>query len=214
MVHERKKAEPLLLEEEELFWRKGLLGDGNPQALVDTMVVTNGIYFALCSGIRSEHRQLQSDPCQIKLVERTRHWSFLEYTEEISKNRPGGLKGRKIKHKVVHHYDNPENPERCFVRLFKLYQQLQPPDRPKNAFYFKPLKNPTTNTWFSAKPIGHNTLEKTVARLCSAAGIQGFRTNHSLRATAATRLYQAGDDEQLIMETTGYQSLEGVHSYK
>ena len=129
---------------------------------------------------------------------------YLEYTEDISKNRPGGLKIRKIKPKVVHHYDNPENPERCFVRLFKLYQQLQPPDRPRNAFYFKPLKNPTADTWFTAKPIGHNTLEQTVARLCSAAGIQGFRTNHSLRATAATRLYQAGVDEQLIMETTGH----------
>ena len=208
----KKKAEPLSLEEEELLWRKGLLGDGNPQALVDTMVVMNGIYFALRSG--SEHRQLRSDPCQIKLVERPGHRSYLEYTEDISKNRPGGLKGRKIKPKVVHHYDNPENPERCFVRLFKLYQQLQPPDRSKNAFYFKPLKNPTAHIWFTTKPIGHNTLEQTVARLCSAAGIQGFRTNHSLRATAATRLYQAGVDEQLIMETTGHRSLEGVRSYK
>ena len=128
----KRKAEPLSLEEEELLWRKGLLGDGNPQALVDTMVVLNGIYFALRSG--SEHRQLWSDPCQIKLVERPGHRSYLEYTEDISKNRPGGLKGRKIKTKVVHHDDNPDNPERCFVRLFKRYQQLQSPDRPKNAF--------------------------------------------------------------------------------
>ena len=87
----KKKAEPLSLEEEELLWRKGLLGDGNPQALVDTMVVMNGIYFALRSG--SEHRQLRSDPCQIKFVERPGHRSYLEYTEDISKNRPGGLKG-------------------------------------------------------------------------------------------------------------------------
>ena len=46
------------------------------------------------------------------------------------------------------------------------------------------------------------------------AGITGFRTNHSLRSTTATRLYQAGVDEQLIMETTGCRSLEGVRSYK
>jgi hypothetical protein len=78
----------------------------------------------------------------------------------------------------------------------------------------KPLNKPTADIWFSTKPIGHNTLEHTVARLCSAAGIQGFRTNHFLRATAATRLYQAGIDQQLIMETTGHRSLEGVRSYK
>ena len=46
------------------------------------------------------------------------------------------------------------------------------------------------------------------------AGINGYKTNHSLRATAATRLYQAGVDEQLIMEKTGHRSLEGMRSYK
>ena len=45
-------------------------------------------------------------------------------------------------------------------------------------------------------------------------GIGGFKTNHSLCATAATQLYQAGLDEQLIMETTGHQSLDGVRNYK
>ena len=53
-----------------------------------------------------------------------------------------------------------------------------------------------------------------MAQLCSAASIKGYRTNHSLRATAATRLYNAGVDEQMIMETTGHRSLEGVRSYK
>lgn len=44
--------------------------------------------------------------------------------------------------------------------------------------------------------------------------IEGYKTNHSLKATAATRLFQAGIDEQLIMEKTGHRSLEGVRSYK
>ena len=50
--------------------------------------------------------------------------------------------------------------------------------------------------------------------MCKAAGICGFKTNHSLRATAATRLYQAGVDEQIIMETTGHKSTNGVRCYK
>ena len=41
-----------------------------------------------------------------------------------------------------------------------------------------------------------------------------YKTNHSLRATTATRLYQAGVDEQLVIEMTGHRSLEGVRSYK
>ena len=60
---QKKKAEPLKEEEEELLWKKSFLGSGSPQTLVDTMVVINGIYFALRSG--GEHHQLRSDPCQI-----------------------------------------------------------------------------------------------------------------------------------------------------
>ena len=36
-----------------------------------------------------------------------------------------------MKPKVVQHYDNPSNPDRCFVRLFKLYQSVLPKDTPK-----------------------------------------------------------------------------------
>ena len=81
-------------------------------------------------------------------------------------------------------------------------------------FDLKPLKNPQGAYWYAAQPIGHDKLNSTVARICKAAGVQGFKTNHSLRATAATRLYHAGIDEQIIMETTGHRSLDGVRSYK
>jgi len=46
-----------------------------------------------------------------------------------------------------------------------------------------------------------------------AAGFEGFRSNHSLRASAASRLYQQGFDEQLICETTGHRS-NAVRGYK
>ena len=53
-----------------------------------------------------------------------------------------------------------------------------------------------------------------VKKMCAAAGIEGHRTNHSLRTTAATRLFRAGIDEQLIMERTGHRSVDGVRNYK
>ena len=61
------------------------------------------------------------------------------------------------------------------------------------------------------KPLGHNPLNNIVQDMCNATGISGYKTNHSLRATTATRLYQAGVDDQLIMECTG---LDVVRSYK
>ncbi len=53
-----------------------------------------------------------------------------------------------------------------------------------------------------------------MAAMCKKAGVTGYMTNHSLRATTASHLYHAGLDEQLIMERTGHRSIEGIRSYK
>ena len=208
----KRQAEPLTEEEEEVLWQKGLLGDHTPQALLDTMVFMNGLYFALRSG--NEHRNLRFSPCQIEVHDNEGERPYLLYTEDLSKNHPGGLKGRRIKPKVVRHYANIENPSRCFVTLFKRYTTLCPPKTSKNAFYLQPLRNPTPHCWYSQEPLGHNKLAGTVSRLCKSAGIKGFKTNHSLRVTNATRLYSSGTDEQLIMERTGHRSTDGVRPYK
>ena len=60
--------------------------------------------------------------------------------------------------------------------------------------------------WYAKTPIGHHKLSGIVANLCSQAGIGGYRTKNSLRASAATRLYEASVDEQLIAEVTGHHS--------
>ena len=46
------------------------------------------------------------------------------------------------------------------------------------------------------------------------AGFEGHYTNHSLRASLATRLFDAEVDEQLIMSRTGHSSTDGVRGYK
>ena len=208
----KKQAEPLTSEDEEVLWQAGELGDHSPQALVHTMLFMNGMYFALRSG--SEHRNLWHNPSQIELIEKPGERAYLQYTEDISKNHPGGLKGRKQNPKVVIHYENTNNPSRCFVHLYKLYQSKCPPNRPVDAFYLRPLQNPSGPYWYAAQPIGHHKLNNTISKMCTAAGVHGFKTNHSLRATAATRLYQAGVNEQIVMETTGHRSTDGVRSYK
>ena len=114
--------------------------------------------------------------------------------------------------RVVHHA-NVDNPERCLVRLYKKYLQHRP-DATNTAIYLKPLKTPKGNVWFTKLSIGHNTLSNTVRHVCEAGGITGFKTNHSLRVTTATRLFQSGVDEQLIMSSTGCHSIEGVRTYK
>jgi len=46
------------------------------------------------------------------------------------------------------------------------------------------------------------------------ASIPGYFTNHSLRVTAATRLYDAEVDEATMMDRTGHRSVEGIRTYK
>ena len=122
---------------------------------------------------------------------------YLCYTEDISKN-------RKITPKCVRAYKNKVNPERCIVRLYEKYLSHRPTaENCSTAYYLRPL----------VKPIGIHTLSGTVARLCNQADLPGFRTNHYLRATTASRLYDHGFDEQLVCETTGHRS-SAVRAYK
>ena len=96
----KRQAEPISLEEEEeeLLWERELLGQHSTQVLVDTMLYMSGTYYALRSG--REHRALWHSPSQIELVEKPGQRAFLKYTEELSKNNQGGIKGRKHSQKL------------------------------------------------------------------------------------------------------------------
>ena len=53
IVSVEKHAEIITPEEEDLLWKKNLLGDHSPKSLLDTMIFYNGLFFALHSG--NEH---------------------------------------------------------------------------------------------------------------------------------------------------------------
>ena len=50
--------------------------------------------------------------------------------------------------------------------------------------------------------------------MCIDAGIEGHKTNHSLRATGASELFEAGVPEKIIKERTGHRSLEALRVYE
>jgi hypothetical protein len=134
----------------------------------------------------------------------------LLYKEMVSKNNPGGLKSVCVVRKQVLHYENAAHPEH--IKLFEQFLAVRP--KSVSRFYLQPSKNPTNSVWYTSRPLGKNSLSKFLAQICADAGIEGKKTNHSLRATCATRLYQAGVEEQQIMERTGHRSVAGVRAYK
>ena len=68
--------------------------------------------------------------------------------------------------------------------------------------------------WFTSVPIGKNTLSKMVKTMCEQASISGKRTNHSLRATGITTMFQAGLPEKVIQDRSGHRSIDGLRKYE
>ena len=121
-----------------------------------------------------------------------------------------------LKNKVITHYARPDLGERCLVYLLKLYlSKLPKVAYDKDIFYWKELKAIPTNPdspWYKESPIGHNTLTK---KLKESANVSNEnKTNHSLRATAISRMFNEKVPEKIIMEHWGHLSKEGVRCYE
>ncbi len=87
-----------MLKEENILWEKGLLGS-TPQVLLNTMLYSIGLNFALRSG--DEHRNLIVE--QFELGE-NEAGEYLKYTENVSKCNQRGLNDYKIPPKTVFAY--------------------------------------------------------------------------------------------------------------
>ena len=72
---------------------------------------------------------------------------------------------------------------------------------------------PSDDVWYSTRKVQTNPLHSIVKQICAQAGIERQKTNHSLRATAVTQLYEAGVPEKLIQEHTGHRSLNTLREY-
>ena len=199
-------------EQENYLWENGFLGSDNAELLCHTLVWVFGIQFALRAG--QEHRNLRFQNSQLSLQLDESGREFLQYMEDISKTNNGGLSHLRIKRKVVRAYKNLTNVERCPVELYKKYLSHVPNQISDDAFYLRPLPKPKGVVWYYNKAMGRETLGNVVKKIMRKAGFEGHFTNHSLRRSCATRLYDGGVPEQVIRETTGHRSRDGVREYK
>ncbi len=215
-VSVRKSASPISFADEEKIWLNGTLGEDSPEKLWNTVMYLLGLSCALRGG--QEHRNLQcpGHDCQFTVcADSATGARYLQYVEdEQKKTNQGGLQGKRAERKVVKIWGNPD-PTRDIVRLFLKYTSLLPVDSRSEALYKYPLSNKklTGKTWYADKPVGVNSLKKIVGTLAKEAGLVGHFTNHSLRATAATQMYNGGVNEQVIKEITGHKS-DSVRAYK
>ena len=118
----------------------------------------------------------------------------------------------KIRPKTVWVYPS-SNPERDPVRLLKKYVNLLLNTVKCKKLYLRPKKLAGPKVWYCDQSYGVNKVRTAVKEMCRKAGIVGRFTNHSLRATCATRMYENNVPKQIIKETTGHVS-DCVRVYK
>ena len=160
---------PFTKEEIDQLWATGVLGTSNPQSLLNAVFFNSGMQFCLRGG--DEHRRLKLD--QIKREE-----TGYIYYKNGSKNRKGTFSDRSLSNKVVKSERVPEAGERCHIALLDLYLSKLPADAHRvDPFYFRPLqKLPTEGPWYSAVPIGRNTLATMISDMCNKAGYRERQT--------------------------------------
>ena len=190
--------------DEDYLWSLGFLRGATPQQLLKTVVFCVGKGFALRTG--KEHRALRAIlfQSQFKFMHDTDNEIFLRYTEDVGlETNKGGLKHKKVNVKIVDLYAM-DRPERCPLCIILKYMSLLLKTRTCQAFYLQLRKKFFAKLWYLNRPASVNKLQTIVADMCTAAGLPGYYTNHSLCSTAATNMYQKDLDEQLIMEVMGH----------
>ncbi len=215
-VGQRTRAEPISLTQENVMWDKGILGEGNPTQLRETVQYLLGVNLALRG--REEHKSLCKPgfKSQIEVLVDKEGNKYLLFTQDLkSKTLQGGLPSKLDAGRQVKVYSSA-NPVRNVVHLYEKYVSLLP-EKAKNPdlFVYKLAeRRRSLRRWYSDHPVGINVLKKTVRKLTNLAGLMGNFTNHSLHVSCTTRLYQSGEDEQTIKCITGHHSDAGVRSYK
>ena len=185
-VSEPKTSEAFSREEEDRLWSSGALSTENPKGLLRAAFYLNGRNFGLVGG--DKHRQLK-----ISQLKRVSHPPRYVYTRCVPENQHVPFTGKKTRPQSICIDAVAEKGTRCHVHVLDLYLQKLPPEALENdVFYVQPeafFIDPT-KSWFTAKPVGLNALGRMVRDICADAGIEGLKTNQSLRASGATN--QAG----------------------
>ena len=208
-----KDSAPVIsFDHEDLFWKKGLLGFSSPKVLQHTVFFYVGLNFVL-RGSQEQYdlvvEQLKRVPPDFGIYDDS---VYYQYTEFISKNNQHRFKDINSTNKEVRSYAQPGR-NCCLVKLLDTYLKYHPTD--SSIFYLRPLASfKDGKKSFSKQRVGINTLRQIVPEICKKSECGAMYTNHSLRATSITRMFNNGIPEKVIAETSGHKSVKALRCYE
>ena len=122
--NDSKHAELVSKDEERQLWDAGVMGTSDPESLLRAV-------FLLQRRDGQEHRCLKlSQFCSLTVP-----CNHYVYTENASRNRPGGLAQLRLENKTVPIYVNLDAGERCHVSLLDKYISKLPAETVKSNFF-------------------------------------------------------------------------------
>lgn len=208
------KADSLSQSEEEKLWEIGQLGMGDPNALLNTVWYFNTKLF----GFRGSHESRQLRWGDISSLTDENGAGWLQFNERETKTRSGNSTHfRPFQPKI---FENTKNPDRCPVRAHHLYSEKRPSEMNQADAPFYLAVNTkcdpsmlNSRPWFKRQPMGPDRINKFMPRMAKAAGLQGRKTNHSVRRTMCTQLFQAGVPPTMIAQLSGHKNVQSISNY-
>lgn len=197
-------------QEEESLWSSGILGYDSPKALQRTIFYYIGKRFCIRGG--EEMRKL--GPSQFI---RSFDPDCVTYVEHGSKNYTGRAADLHRENKRVPCPAVPSLNNRCFVHQLDFYFSKLPKYAfEKDILFVRPKANKPSSSevpWYESAAVGKNSLATMIREMCKEGGV-GKKTNHSLRASGTTAMFQNNVPERVIQSVTGHRSLEALRSYE
>ena len=204
------KAESLSLEDEEVLWSCGQLGDTNARSLLNTVWFLLTQHFGLRG--RQEHYVMKVGDFQLKKDDNG--ITFITFSESFSKTRQGGLrqKERAVRPKMF-----ATGNERCPVDYFLKFLSRRPGHLQESGFlYLAVIDNPTTETWYKCSRLGINSINNIMKNMVKKTplALSGKKlTNHSARKTVVKKLKKARIQKSDIIGITGHSNEAGLDPY-
>lgn len=137
----------------------------------------------------------------------------IEYNPIFSKTTQGGERPCASSKWLVR---NTKNPDICPIRLYGKFLLKRQNNKSERFFLTVNPNWMKSGHWYKNMPVGRNEIAKWTKTEAKNAGLDICSrkiTNHSLRATAVSKLAKSGVGEQELIQITGHSSAKSIKSY-
>ncbi len=195
-------AQPLSLTEEQIL-RETQMGTDDPQHLLNGLWYNTQPFFGQ-SAFKGAHMCLWGD---IELKEENGA-EYLEFNQRATRKKSGE---NNICCELCPKLSAaPELLNACAVRLYKEYKNRRPPMtlKPDSPFFLNinHQRRSDDKYWFKNQGMGEKLLSTMMRRMCENAGIEGKKTNYSLKKTSMQKRIKSGVPATDIMQLEGFKS--------